>query len=74
MVQPSPFMHFTIDQGSGAWPCAGLSLVKVYRKFNSKTNGADTAYICKHSACLHTQKYAYNVVIQITLKVHSKLT
>ena len=43
-------------QGSGAWPCSGLSLLKVYRKFNSKSNGANTAYICKHSACLHTQK------------------
>ena len=59
-------------QGSGAWPCAGLGLLKVKGKFNSKSNGTYTAYICKHSACLHTQKYAHNLVIQITLKLHSK--
>ena len=60
------------NEESGTWPCAGLSLLKVSGKLNSKSNGADTAYICKHSACLHTQKYAHNIVIQITLKVHSK--
>ena len=30
-------------------------------EFNSNSNGADTAYICKHSACLHTLKCAHNV-------------
>ena len=58
-------------QGWGAWPYAGLSLLKVKGKFNTNSNGADTAYILKHSACLHTQKCAHNIATQITLKVHS---
>ena len=59
-------------QGWGARPYAGLSLLKGYGKFNTNSNGADTVYICKHSACLHTQKCAHNVVTQITLKFHSE--
>ena len=55
------------DQGSGAWLCAGLSLLKVQGKFDSNLNGAATAYICKHSACLHTQKCTHNVSTYITL-------
>ena len=62
----------TCNQGWGAQPYAGLSLLKVKGKFNTDSNGADTAYICKHSACLHTQTCFHNVVIQITLKVYSK--
>ena len=69
---PCPNIHGYSFQGSGAWPYARLSLLKVYGKFNSNSNGADTAYICKHSACLHTQKCAHNLVIQITLKFHSE--
>ena len=38
------------------------SLPKVQGKFNTNSHGADTTYICKHSACLHTQKCAHNVV------------
>ena len=30
-------------------------------------NGADTAYNCKHSACLHTKNCAHNVSTEITL-------
>ena len=30
-------------------------------------NGADTAYNCKHSACLHTQNCAHNVSTEISL-------
>ena len=60
------------DQGWGAWPYAGLILLKVQGKFNSKSKGADIAYICTHSACLHTQKCTHNAVTKNTLKVHSK--
>ena len=67
-------------QGWGARPYAGLSLLKVEPraggarrfKLNTNSNGADTAYICKHSAYLHTQKCAHNVGTQIILKVHSE--
>ena len=44
-----------------------LSILKVQGKFNSDSNGADTTYICKHFACLHTQKCAHNFSSQITL-------
>ena len=44
----------------GARPFTGLSLLKVYGKFNSKSNGVDTEYICKH-------KCAHNVLTEITL-------
>ena len=70
-LQLMPFMEVVsrkitrklLYQGSEVWQYTGLSLLKVKGKLNSKTNGADTAYICKHSACLHTQKCAHNVVI-----------
>ena len=68
-------------QGWGAWPYAGLSLPKVSGKFNANSNGASQkmctcrpAYICKHFACLHTQKWTHNLITQITLKVHSEYT
>ena len=56
-------------QGWGARPYAGLSLLKVKGKFNTNSNGADTAYICKHSVCLHTQKCAHNVVTQLQWQI-----
>ena len=60
-------LNFIVYQGWGARLYAGLSLLKVSGKFNSNSNGADTAYICKHSACLHRQKCAHNVSTEITL-------
>ena len=42
-------------QGSGAWQYAGLSLLDV------------SAYICKHSLCLHTQNCTHNVSTEIIL-------
>ena len=62
--------ELNIDQGLGAWLYAGLGLLKVYGKLNSNSNGADAAYICKHSASLHTQKFAHNFSIEITLVSH----
>ena len=49
------------------------SLRKAYTNSNGSRQEMCTcraAYICKHSACLHTQKYVHNLVTQITLKVH----
>ena len=37
----------------------------VYYYYYHNSNGANTAYICKHSACLHTQKCAHNVSTEI---------
>ena len=56
----------SFSQEWGAWPYAGLSLLKVERKFNSNSSGADIAYICKHSACLYTQ----NVLTMFQQKLH----
>ena len=56
------------DQGSGAWLSAGLNLLKVRESLiviqmvqARKCVLTDTAHICKHSACLHTQ----NVLIML---------
>ena len=51
------------------------SLREVYANSNGASQEMCTcrlAYICKHSACLHTQTWAHNLVTQITLKVHSE--
>ena len=45
-----------------------LRAFQLKEKFNINSNGADTAYICKYSAYLHTKKCAQNVASQITLK------
>ena len=60
------FCFFLKVQWWGAQSYASLSLL-FNSKFNSNSNGADTAYICKPSASLHTQKYADNVSTEITL-------
>ena len=58
---------FTKSQEREAWLHADLSLLKIYGKFNGNWIGADAAYFCKHSACLHTQKCAQNVTTEITI-------
>ena len=65
-IRLAVFVFFLKVQWWGAQSYASLSLL-FNSKFNSNSNGADTAYICKPSACLHTQKYADNVSTEITL-------
>ena len=55
-VRPLKLCLHVRNQGCASRPYAGLSFRKVSGRFNSNSNGADTAYICKHSACLHTQQ------------------
>ena len=49
------------------------------REVHTNSNGVNQemctcrpAYICKHSACLQTQKWAHNLVTTITLQVPSE--
>ena len=44
------------DSGVGSLAVRRFKVTESLWKFNSNSNGADTVYICKHSACLHAQK------------------
>ena len=53
--------------GVGSLAARRFKFTESNGKFNSNSNGADTAYICKHSECPHTQKCTHNVSTEITL-------
>ena len=65
-----------IDSGVGSPAICRFKFTESLRegKFNTNSNSADTAYICKYYECLLTQKCVQNVVTQISLKVHSEET
>ena len=49
-----------------AMPGVGSLFVCGLKFAERLSNGADIAYTCKHSACLHTQKCAHSVSTEIT--------
>ena len=64
--------HTTTYPRVGSPAVCRFKFTENLQKFNTNSNGADTANFCKHSACLHTQKCVHNVVAQISLKIHSE--